>query len=187
MIRRIFIIICTLIIFLPVLDVDGDIAPDPNYLTSITAMNQDIQSFLNEVNVTMYVNEKVADGQGSFKISNPSNEWENFSVVFDPGTYSYDIDVEIEGKRPFFESVRYDNFYGEYWRVYGIKFNVSVPPEGDTISNITWKYHVDQDSHKQLYYHTDRLVEYLVIGTMGWSEPISKVDVRFVITTDEYK
>ena len=167
--------------------VKGDEAPDPNYLTTLTSLGETLDSYLENVNVTMLVDKRIANGEGSFKIANPSNEWENFSVVFDPGEETYGMNLRISDKSPDYEFIRYDNFYGEDWSVYGIRFNVSIPPNGSVYTNLTWKYNVDQDSHKNLYYHTHRLVEYLIIGMLGWSQPISTIDVRFVMITDAYE
>jgi hypothetical protein len=166
--------------------VKADEAPDPNYLTSLTALGETLDSYLDTVNVTMYVEKRIANGEGTFKITNPSDSWENFSVVFDPGAETYGIVLKMNGSEVETEFVEYDNFYGERWRVYGIRFNVSVPPNGSAVTYLTWYYHVDQDVHKNLHYSTNRLVEYLVIGMLGWSRPITEINVDFVMTPDSY-
>lgn len=180
----IFIMFCISIFHLPV--VNGDVAPDPNYMTTISAMGETLDSYLDKVCVYMYIGERSAEGIGFFKIKNPSNEWENFSVIFDPGANSYDNILKIGQEKIDFEYVEYENFYGEDWDVYGVRFNLSIPSKSSIEHTAIWRYDINHDSWKSLYQRTYRYVEYLVIGMMGWSRPITSVDVSFVMETDAY-
>ena len=187
MIRKLMILAISMLLMIQLsTGVEGDTGPDPNYLTSLTAMGETLDSFLDVVNVTMVVEEKTAFGTGSFLITNPSDEWENITLVFDPGADTFDMEVKIGGKTLEFEYVEYDNFYGERWYVYGIRFNISIPPNNSSIADLTWKYDVDQDYHKNFFDYKNRRVEYLIIGMIGWSRPISEISVRFIMDKELY-
>ena len=158
----------------------GGIAGEGNYLT-----------YLKNVRTFLIIEDESANGTGYYTIYNPSNETENLTICFDPGTQRTNVTVMVDGSyvNHYIGGIKSDylvHTWMENESYRGNLFNVTIHPKSFSNITIEWNFGIIEGSRTLYTKRTSYIARYLIIGYAGWNHTIDNVEVTFRLNSSHF-
>ncbi len=171
----------------------GHHKPDPPEGSGPGTEMANVSSYLKHVDVYLSAYDERAYCNGSYILSNPSNQSEDLEIYFDPGDPPLEAALTIDGKTVNYTTRRIGRTVSNYWAKEVLSFPLNLSAGEEAEVNISWEMETKTEYDDEILWFVpyasidvDWHFSYLIIATSAWERNIETVNVTFDIRSERF-